>query len=147
MKHAFVSNTESGNEANTISNLDADNIDAGVIPVLVDGSKYTGKQTLFAFEMPAEEIETVEYLQPWQANAVTFGALSGAIVVTTRGYKHPEKLPSKGTFYRPVGLAEAKQNGNALHAPSDPGNYRLIVDVIGAEGVKTYGRNILVVKP
>ena len=147
MKHAFVSNTESGNEANTISNLDVGNIDAGVIPVLVDGSKYTGKQTLFAFEMPAEEIETVEYLQPWQANAVTFGALSGAIVVTTRGYKHPEKLPSKGTFYRPVGLAEAKQSDDGLHAPSVPGNYRLIVDVIGAEGVKTYGRNILVVKP
>lgn len=122
----------------------ADRKNATSLPLLIDGSRYDGGQLDFAMEMSAKEIESVEFLQPWQALAVTFGALHGAVVVKTRNYHGEIKRPSLGTYYRPMGIYRVAEVQERLLTPSRPGNYRLIVDVINADGVHTYNSTVSV---
>ncbi|WP_304249233.1 Plug domain-containing protein [Parabacteroides gordonii] len=101
------------------------------IPILVDGVRMNLQE---AFDMISpQQIKSVEFLKPWQTNAVTFGAIDGALSITTKGMKK-ENVVSKGFFYYPMGLTigEAYSKSPA-QAPSAPGEYDLLVDVITKE--------------
>lgn len=112
----------------------------GVV-LLLDGSRVEREQLGNVMEMSADEIEDVEVLAPWKALAYTWGALDGAIKVTTRGANRFSEVRSKGIYYTPVGLSEAKENHKATVTP---GNYRLLMDVVSPTGITSLERDIVV---
>jgi hypothetical protein len=117
------------------------------IPILVDGVKFTAQDYDFILFMPAFEIESVELLRAWQTLAYVTGAINGAILVKTRGYREREPLPSKGAMYTPTGLS--KLGGTMKEHPwvaDKPGAYRLIVDVFSPEGIQSYEHRFEVVE-
>ena len=117
------------------------------LPVIVDLAKYEMNDLDFILYMPAAEIESVELLQAWQTLAYTSGAIHGAILVKTRNHKDRPPLPSKGAMYTPTGLS--KQDGTFKHKPlivNQPGNYRLIVDVITDSDIRSYEHAFQVVE-
>lgn len=101
------------------------------IPILVDGVRMDLQEALDMIS--PQQIKSVEFLKPWQTNAVTFGAIDGALSITTRGMKK-ENAVSKGFFYYPMGLTIGEEYLNSqARAPSAPGEYELLVDVITKE--------------
>ena len=116
---------------------------ATAVPLVIDGKRYTSPLSCL-LEMPAFDIQSVEYLRPWQTSAYTSGATEGAVVVTTQGYSQLPKAKSKGTMYTPLGLAPNAEPP-VLKAES-PGNYRLIVDVISPSGIHSFESRIKVVE-
>lgn len=148
---ATLKKSESGKLKNSFGEFDeslnmpmADDITAVSMPLIVDGSRYSGSQFDNAMNISAFEIESVEYLRPWQTLAVTFGAMQGAVVVTTRKYKGERTVPSRGTYYRPQGLSEVFGGGKHLYAPSSPGRYRVIIDAMDDGVVRSYNRVVQV---
>lgn len=140
-----------GNNKNSFGEFDeslnmsvADDVTAVSLPLIVDGSRYSGSQFDNAMNISAFEIESVEYLRPWQTLAVTFGAMQGAVVVTTRKYKGGRTVPSRGTYYRPQGLSDASGGDKHLRAPSSPGRYRVIIDAMDDGVVRSYNRVVQV---
>ena len=118
------------------------------IPLLIDGLRTTNYD--FYLEMPAFEIETVRFLQAWEAIGYTFGAIQGAVLIETRNYKKPKPLPSKGAMYSPTGLSPLSHPYKGIASPalkcSKPGNYRLIVDVITDSDIRSYEHAFQVVE-
>lgn len=112
----------------------------GVV-LLLDGSRVEDEQLGNVMEISADEIEDVEVLAPWKALAYTWGALDGAIKVTTRGANRFSEVRSKGIYYTPVGLSEAKESHKATVTP---GNYRLLMDVVSPTGITSLERDIVV---
>lgn len=110
------------------------------IVLLLDGTRLEKEYKDIALEMSADEIEDVEFLPPWKALAYTWGAMDGAIKVTTRG-GDKSKVRSKGIFYTPLGLSVAKETPKAGVAP---GNYRLLMDVVSPTGITSLEREIVV---
>lgn len=101
------------------------------IPILVDGMRME-LQEAFHLISP-HQIRSVEFLKPSQTNAVTFGAIEGALCITTQG-RQKDDIISKGFLYDPQGLS----HGNAYmekrtYSPSYPGEYELLVDVVTQE--------------
>lgn len=111
------------------------------VVVLIDGSR-TPEPVTSLMNMDAKEIESVEYLRPWQALTYTFGALNGAINITTRRYKSPDKVKTKGTFYTPLGITP--RTAAAATVADTPGEYRLLVDIIAPDGVRSYESSVMV---
>jgi len=111
------------------------------IVILLDGSRVENEQKGDVLQMSADEIETVEFLRPWQALAYTWGASDGAIKVTTRGADKSSKVRSKGIFYTPMGLSVAKAEPKTTVAP---GNYRLLLDVVSPNGITSLEREVVV---
>ena len=112
-----------------------------------NGETYEMNDLDFILYMPAAEFESVELLQAWQTLAYTSGAIHGAILVKTRNHKDRPPLPSKGAMYTPTGLS--KQDGTFKHKPliaNQPGNYRLIVDVITDSDIRSYEHAFQVVE-
>ena len=107
------------------------------LPIIVDGTRYSEDNYDMLMKMPAFEIETVEFLRPWQTNAYVSGAVNGAIRVVTREYKDRPPLPAKGAMYEPVGLTPQTPYEITPWVASQIGVYRLIVDVFTAEGIQT----------
>ena len=103
--------------------------------MLIDG-KRTHEPLISLLEMSSFEIESVEYLRPWQAITYTFGASNGAINVITRGYQKPANVKSKGAIYTPMGLSTAPEI--SLLVAETPGKYRLFVDVVSPSGIQSY---------
>lgn len=120
-----------------MSTLNASN--EGLV-ILLDGSRVENEQKADVLQMSADEIETVELLRPWQALAYTWGAVDGAIKVTTRG-ADKSKVRSKGIFYTPFGLSVVKGNPKATVTP---GKYRLLIDVVSPTGITSFERDIVV---
>ena len=118
------------------------------LPILVDGTRRTDYNIIF--NMPSSEIESVRVLRAWEALAYTFGAINGAILITTRNAKEREPLPSKGAMYSPTGLSPLSHPYKGIAAPSlkcsKPGNYRLIVDVITGSDIRSYEHAFQVVE-
>lgn len=112
----------------------------GVV-LLLDGSRVENEQLGNVMEMSADEIEDVEVLAPWKALAYTWGALDGAIKVTTRGANRFSEVRSKGIYYTPVGLSETTESRKATVAPGD---YRLLMDVVSPTGITSFERDIVV---
>ena len=108
--------------------------------ILLDGSRVENEQKADVLQMSADEIETVELLRPWQALAYTWGAVNGAIKVTTRG-ADKSKVRSKGIFYTPFGLSVVKGNPKTTVAP---GKYRLLMDVVSPTDITSLERDIVV---
>lgn len=108
--------------------------------ILLDGSRVENEQKADVLQMSADEIETVELLRPWQALAYTWGAVDGAIKVTTRG-ADKSKVRSKGIFYTPFGLSVVKGNPKATVSP---GKYRLLMDVVSPTGITSFERDVVV---
>lgn len=108
--------------------------------ILLDGSRVENEQKADVLQMPADEIEIVELLRPWQALAYTWGAVDGAIKVMTRG-ADKSKVRSKGIFYTPFGLSVVKGNPKTTVAP---GKYRLLMDVVSPTGITSFERDIVV---
>lgn len=113
--------------------------DLGLV-ILLDGSRVENEQKDNIMQMSADEIEDVELLAPWQAIAYTWGAIDGAIKVTTRG-ADKSKVRSKGIFYTPLGLSVVKETPKTTVAP---GNYRLLMDVVSPTGITSLEREIVV---
>ena len=105
------------------------------VVMLIDG-KRTHEPLISLLEMSSFEIESVEYLRPWQAITYTFGASNGAINVITRGYQKPANVKSKGAIYTPMGLSTAPEI--SLLVAETPGKYRLFVDVVSPSGIQSY---------
>ena len=118
------------------------------IPLLIDGLRTTNYD--FYLEMPAFEIETVRFLQAWEAIGYTFGAIQGAVLIETRNYKKPKPLPSKGAMYSPTGLSPLSYPYKEVASPalkcSKLGKYRLIVDVITDSDIRSYEHAFQVVE-
>jgi hypothetical protein len=130
-----------------LTNRGASLIKGNSIPILVDGVKFSKQDYDFILFMPAFEIESVELLRAWQTLAYVTGAINGAILVKTRGYREREPLPSKGAMYTPTGLS--KLGGTMKEHPwvaDKPGAYRLIVDVFSPEGIQSYEHRFEVVE-
>lgn len=108
--------------------------------ILLDGSRVENEQKADVLQMSADEIETVELLRPWQALAYTWGAVDGAIKVTTRG-ADKSKVRSKGIFYTPFGLSVVKGNPKTTVTP---GKYRLLMDVVSPTGITSFERDVVV---
>lgn len=108
--------------------------------ILLDGSRVENEQKADVLQMSADEIETVELLRPWQALAYTWGAVDGAIKVTTRG-ADKSKVRSKGIFYTPFGLSVVKGNPKATVTP---GKYWLLIDVVSPTGITSFERDVVV---
>ena len=113
--------------------------DLGLV-ILLDGSRVENEQKDNIMQMSADEIEDVELLAPWQAIAYTWGAIDGAIKVTTRG-ADKSKVRSKGIFYTPLGLSVVKETPKTTVAP---GKYRLLMDVVSPIGITSLEREIVV---
>ncbi len=110
------------------------------IVLLLDGTRLEKEYKDIALEMPADEVEEVEFLPAWKALAYTWGAMDGAIKVTTRG-ADKSKVRSKGIFYTPLGLSVVKETSKTTVAP---GNYRLLMDVVSPIGITSLEREIVV---
>ncbi|MGM9802760.1 MAG: TonB-dependent receptor [Muribaculaceae bacterium] len=108
---------------------------ANQVVMLINGQR-TPEPLSSLLQMSSFEIESVEYLRPWQALSYTFGALTGAINVVTRNYEKPRDVKSKGTLYTPIGLSH--QATDTLPVADKPGKYRLIVDVVSPSGIHSY---------
>lgn len=108
------------------------------LPIIVDNTRYSEDNYDLLMNMPAFEIERVEFLRPWQTNAYTYGAVNGAIQVITRDFKERPELPSKGAMYQPTGLTPSIPYPNKPWKASAKGIYRLIVDVFTPTGVQSY---------
>ena len=115
---------------------------ANQVVMLIDGQR-TPEPLVSLMQMSSFEIESVEYLRPWQALTYTFGTISGAINVVTRNREKPRDVKSKGTLYTPTGLTP-NATASALVADK-PGDYRLIVDVISPEGIHSYESTVKVI--
>ncbi|MDE5677513.1 MAG: hypothetical protein K2G02_00155 [Phocaeicola sp.] len=82
------------------------------------------------------EIELVEYLTAREALAVTYGAISGALVVRTKkSDSSREEVKSKGIIYTPMGLDNYGSPGQdfRLKAPQERGKYNVLVDVVSED--------------
>lgn len=108
--------------------------------ILLDGSRVENEQKADVLQMSADEIETVELLRPWQALAYTWGAVDGAIKVTTRG-ADKSKVRSKGIFYTPFGLSVVKGNPKTTVTS---GKYRLLMDAVSPTGITSFERDVVV---
>lgn len=112
------------------------------VVMLIDGAR-TPQPLESLMEMTADEIESVEYLRPWQALHYTYGAIAGAVNITTRkGMFGQKKEKSQGTMYSPMGLAPAAEPEAPI--ADKPGKYRLIVDLISATGIRSYESEVIV---
>ncbi len=116
------------------------------IPLLLDGTKYEEDMYDMILNMSADELESVEYLAPSEAQRYSTYALNGAVLVKTRGLSRPIDKRSKGMVLRPAGLTDSPDAlPEQLFAPSSPGHYRLLVDVIGRKGIHSFQRSFEVV--
>ena len=112
------------------------------VVMLIDGLR-TPEPLASLMQMSSFEIESVEYLRPWQALTYTFGALNGAVNVVTRNREKPRDVKSKGTLYTPTGLTPNATDSAPV--ADKPGNYRLIVDVISPQGIHSYESAVKVI--
>lgn len=98
------------------------------VKILLDGSPITIEM---AMNLNIDMIGTAEYLTPAEALVYTPNAIAGALMLTSRSYR-PDEIRSKGIVYTPpMGLSNLNMiRGNRYTAPSRPGDYMMLVDVI-----------------
>lgn len=96
--------------------------------VLLDGIQMDLSEVL---SVPVEHIASVELLKPWQTNAVTFGAINGALAITTKKRKQEGNIASKGFYYYPLGLTQGEEYVNkTIQVPTVSGPYDLLIDIV-----------------
>ena len=104
--------------------------------LVIDGVKMDPETFDVWLQTPALSIESVEQVSVGEALMLASNAFDGAIAVKTRKHAPVKPQKSKGTEIAPFGLSDVKLNNfKKLQAPVKEGRYRLIVDVIGPDGV------------
>ena len=111
----------------------------GDLVVLVDGTRSSPNEVV---EYSPAQIESIEFLSAREALKYTFGAINGALLITTRKLsKSGDEVPSKGILYRPMGISNLEQPfvpASKIKLPSSPGRYKLLVDCISSQNVFSY---------
>lgn len=117
------------------------------IPLIWDGIKIDQDQYEMYLEWPSINIESVEQVSIGEALMITNHALYGAVVVKTRGWTPDKPVKSKGTIVRPMGLSDlTASTGEKTFAPTRVGDYRLMVDIIGPDGITSLSSPLKVTK-
>lgn len=105
----------------------------GELVILLDGLRIPLEEVLYM--LTPRDIASVEVIKPWQTNALTFGALHGAIAIKTRKGRRSADIASKGFYYYPQGLVQGREySEKAVYAPSASGVYDLLIDMVTQEG-------------
>lgn len=111
----------------------------GELVVLLDGSRVDANEVV---HYSPEQIETVEFLTAHEALKLTFGAINGALVITTRKNTDKEtEVETKGIRYRPLGITNLHSSflpATKLKLPTIPGKYRLFIDCISSKETFSY---------
>ena len=111
----------------------------GGLVVLVDGTRTDPNEVV---EYSPAQIESIEFLSAREALLHTFGAINGALLITTRKLsKSGTDVQSKGILYRPMGVSNLEQPFvpvSKIKLPSSPGRYKLLVDCISSQNVFSY---------
>lgn len=147
VKETFSNNTEEGIDRYVIysrrgisllgKRKDGENIGMALV---IDGTKIDLINYDLYFEMPALDIESVEQLTAGEA-LMYAKTLDGAVIVTTRKWTPDKAVKSKGTIVRPMGLSNIPLTSNEKPVvPSKDGDYRLLVDIVGPDGVTSLSR-------
>jgi len=118
--------------------------DGAYVPLYIDGNLYEPEMYDMAFSMPANDIESVEFLTPAESLVFTSNCLNGAVSVKTRSSKFTsrQKAEAKGVIVTPPGLSIARPQSATLKAPATPGEYILQVDVITPSGIHSSARAV-----
>ena len=115
------------------------------MPIIMDGCRLTGEMQMTALQTPGIEIEEVELLRPWQTIMYAPGCIDGAILVKSKDAVPKVTVKSKGTIYAPIGLSGSSSiKQNSLYA-NEVGMYRLLVDVVSDDGVRSFEKIVNVV--
>ena len=108
--------------------------------LVIDGSKIDNDNFDLYLEMSATEIESVEQVSIGEA-LIYAKTLDGAVIVKTRKWTPDKSVKSKGTIVRPMGLSNIPLASNEKPVvPSKDGDYRLLVDIVGPDGVTSLSR-------
>lgn len=108
--------------------------------LVIDGSRIDNENFFLFFEMPALDIESVEQISIGEA-LMYAKTLDGAVIVKTRKWEPDKAVKSKGTVVRPMGLSNIALALNKKPiVPSNEGDYRLMVDIIGPDGITSLSR-------
>ena len=101
--------------------------------MVVDGEVAFG-DIGYILDMPAGSIKSVELLKASDTRCARYNATSGALVIETRQGIMPSSSEQPGTTLKPFGLSVTSRPPVVeRQAPSQPGRYRLLVDVITSE--------------
>ena len=85
-------------------------------------------------DMPAGSIKSIELLKANDTRCVRYNATSGALVIETQQGVMPFTAGQGGTTLKPFGLSVASRPSVIeREAPTQPGRYCLLVDVITGE--------------
>lgn len=108
--------------------------------LVIDGSRIDNDNFDLYLEMSATEIESVEQVSIGEA-LIYAKTLDGAVIVKTRKWTPDKSVKSKGTIVRPMGLSNIPLASNEKPVvPSKDGDYRLLVDIVGPDGVTSLSR-------
>ncbi len=108
--------------------------------LVIDGSRIDNDNFDLYLEMSATEIESVEQVSIGEA-LMYAKTLDGAVIVKTRKWTPDKSVKSKGTIVRPMGLSNIPLASNEKPVvPSKDGDYRLLVDIVGPDGVTSLSR-------
>lgn len=103
------------------------------LTVVVDGEVAFG-DIGYILDMPAGSIKSVELLKPGDTRCIPYQATGGALVIETQQGIMPSSSELPGTTLKPFGLSVAScPPVVGRQVPSQPGRYRLLVDVITGE--------------
>lgn len=103
------------------------------LAVVVDGEVAFGDIGSI-LDMPAGSIKSVELLKPSDTRCVRYNATSGALVIETQQGVMPFTAGQGGTTLKPFGLSvTSRPSVIEREAPTQPGRYCLLVDVITGE--------------
>lgn len=108
--------------------------------LVIDGSRIDNNNFGLYLDMSATEIESVEQVSIGEA-LMYAKTLDGAVIVTTRKWTPDKAVKSKGTIVRPMGLSNISLAVNEKPVvPSKEGDYRLMIDIVGPDGVTSLSR-------
>lgn len=108
--------------------------------LVIDGSRIDNTNFGLYLDMPALDIESVEQVSIGEA-LMYAKTLDGAVIVKTRKWEPDKAVKSKGTIVRPMGLSNIPLATNEKPVvPSKEGDYRLMVDIVGPDGVTSLSR-------
>lgn len=109
------------------------------VKVLLDNMQVNIDEVMY---MHPFDIESMEYLTPREALAVTHGVIAEALVIKTRktDSHRQDDVKAKGIIYMPMGIANNGLDRPAsLKAPKEKGLYKILIDkVYGGRNVTSF---------
>lgn len=115
------------------------------VALVVDGVKIDLENYGIWFDWPALDIESVEQVSLGESLMYAKN-LEGAVIVKTRKWEPDKPIKSKGTIVRPMGLSNiALASNEKPTVPTKGGDYRLMVDIVGPDGVTSLSYPIRII--